>query len=1216
MNKKFTRVAGIFAAAIFCTLLLTAIVGAQEFRGTIAGIVTDPNGAVVPNATVIIKNVGTNVAVTLKTNDDGAYTLSTLSPGMYTVSAANSGFKTSTREAIEVRVDDHLTLDFKLEIGSAAEVTIVANDEMLERGSVTTGILINSRQVEELPLPEGAVFTLVTQTPGINYTGDPNFTGPTANGNLAAFRTNGTAGNLINLDGSPNLGSNAAVAFTPPADAVQEFKVNTNSFDAQNGFTAGSTVNVALKSGTNKLHGAAYYYNRDKSRTANNFFNNRQGRPRPERKYFRLGGSLNGPVKIPYLYDGADKTFFLFAMERQNDNVAQPTTFFVPTAKQRLGDFSEIPGTVIYNPFSAVTGGTCPSGNVCRTAFAGNVITPALLKSYALKYLALYPLPNLPVQNGVGQYVSDMNLHRPYKSYLGRLDHNFNGTNKVFGKFYYSKSQEDRYNWFGGEGSPTQGYEFRVNKGGNVDYTSILSQAFMFDVRASYNLFSLRRAPANPISPAALGFPAAALTTIGNALVIPRMDFASFASTTISNAVGANRSDYGEGRLVPFHLFSIQPTLTQTLKNHTLRYGYDFRQLHEQSDLKGFNSGRFLFDGTYTTACATQPSPVTAVCPNGGSNTTSRTVYGRDLAAFLLGVPTANANSLIDNPTSYDVKTNYHGMFIQDDWRVTQKLTLNLGLRYEIEGGIYDSQDRIVSGFDTTTANPLQAAAQANFTALPPASVPATFNVVGGLLFANSGDRAAQKADKNNWQPRLGVSYSINNKTVVRAGFAIFTAPFQITAPNQSGFSSPTLFIPSTDNGKTFIATLDNPFPTGVAASPGASGGLATFIGRDLTVNPHERKNAQFKRFVFGVQRELPFGIGFEAMFVGARGSDIAVAKQINYIPLQYLNTTTNAFDATVSTFLSATVSNPFRTLVPSNAGYNGATIARRSLLTPFPEFGNIALTEYNGSNSYSSLQLQAIKRFNKGLSINASYTRSREKEKSTRLNPQDADLTEQIAPNDRPNRFTISSIYELPIGRGRAFGSHWNHVLDAFIGGWQLQGNYEWQSGEPLLFANVFFTGDATALKSRLGKKDSSGQRYGVDIPAFDITGFYPAGTVFNGGTAPASIAVGNNLQQSGANTVRYFPLALDGLRNQRFLNFNVGLSKNFRIREGMKFQIRVEAINTLNNPYFSAPNLVPTNLPNLVTPGVDNTGKFGFTTGPTRQPPRDIQIGGRFTF
>ncbi len=850
MKSQFRSLVTFFAAAMIA--VFTVGVSAQEFRGTITGTVSDPNGAVVPGAKVTIKNVDTNVSTVVTTNDSGAYTVMSLVPGNYSISVSGDGFKTSSRESVAVRVDDRLTIDFKLEIGAAAEVNIVLGDELIERGSVSTGIVISSRQVQELPLPEGAVFTLVTQAPGINYTGDPNFTGPTANGNLAAFRTNGTAGNLINIDGSPNLGSNAAVAFTPPSDAVQEFKVNTNSFDAQNGFTGGSTVNVALKSGTNKFHGAGYYYNRDKSRTANSFFGNKLGTERPERKYYRVGGSVNGPIF-------KDKTFFLGAIEFQEDNVAQQTTFFVPTALQRIGDFSELivdrtniaatANTIIYNPFSAVASGT----NVIRTSFgcptSGPVpvgstcnIIPSGLKQYALNYLAMYPLPNLTVVNGVGRFVSDMNLIRPYRAFLGRIDHNFNSNHKIFGKYYYSRSQEDRYNWFEEPDSPTRGFEYRINKGGNVNYTAMLSSSLVFDVRGSYNLFSLQRAPANPVSPTELGMTPAAVAVMGDE-VMPRMDFASFASTAFSNAIGSNRADYGEGLLFPFNLFSLQPMLTQVWGNHTLKYGYDYRQLRERRDSNLFNSGRFLFDGTYTVQCRTSGTG----CTTNAGTASQRNVYGRDIAAFLMGIATANSNSLIDNPQSYDVRSNYHGFFIQDDWRVTPKLTLNLGLRYEHEAGLYDTLDRIVTGFDTTTANPLQTQAQLNYTCAPGASLPCTpptgvpppFNVLGGLLFADSGNRNVQEADSNNFQPRIGVSYAITNKTVIRGGFAIFTAPFQIQAPNQSGFSTPTLFVPSSGgntDGLTFTATMDNPFPSGVAPSLGSSQGLATFIGRDLTV--------------------------------------------------------------------------------------------------------------------------------------------------------------------------------------------------------------------------------------------------------------------------------------------------------------------------------------------------------------------------------------------
>jgi hypothetical protein len=321
-------------------------------------------------------------------------------------------------------------------------------------------------------------------------------------------------------------------------------------------------------------------------------------------------------------------------------------------------------------------------------------------------------------------------------------------------------------------------------------------------------------------------------------------------------------------------------------------------------------------------------------------------------------------------------------------------------------------------------------------------------------------------------------------------------------------------------------------------------------------------------------------------------------------------------FSSTVSTFLTANVSNPFRGLVPSNATYNATNIARRNLLTRFSAFGNVNVTEYNGYSTYNALQVQLIKRFTKGLSLNASYTLSREREALTRLNPSDDVLTEQIAANDRPHRITFSSVYELPVGRNRQFGKDMNRVLDWVIGGWQLAANYERQSGEPLLFGNVFFNGDPSTLRSRIGQKDEQGRKYGVDIPAFDITGFYPAGTVFNGGAAPAAVGLGNINTIAGANTLRYFPLSLGNLRNQRFLNFNAGLSKNFRIREGMKFQIRVEAINALNTPYFNSVSLNPANLPNLTSATANNLGRFGFTNGPTRQPPRDFQIGGRFTF
>lgn len=1204
--------------AAFVLMIASTGVFAQEFRGTIAGTISDPNGAAVPGATVVVKNTGTNISNTVTTNDEGSYTVPFLLPGTYSVTVTFSGFKTSTRESVPVKVDDRLTVDFQMEIGTSAEVNIVADTELIERGSVTTGTLVTQRQIEELPLSEGAPYVLATQAPGIVYMGDPNFQGPTANGNLAGFRTNGTqgnqvngsGGNVINLDGSPNLAYDGQVAFTPPSEATQEFKVQTTSFDAQNGFTAGATVNVAVKSGTNKFHGAAYLYDRDKSRTANSFFNNRAGLERPARKYDRYGVTVSGPII-------KDKTFFLFAFERQKDNVAQTTTYTVPTMLMRQGNFSEL-SYPIYNPASAFLGNGsngCANNVVCRLPFTNNVIPTGQMYAPALSFMQFFPEPNLPgVQNN---FITDQNLIRPYRSYLARIDHNINANNRIFGKYYHSRNTEDRYNLTMQPDSIFRGFENRRNNGGNVGWTSTLSSSFILDLRGSWAMFKLRRFQEDQPTAADLGF--TGIPTDRQSHIFPRFDFPGGPGNRMT--VGSQRADWNDGRVRPFDMFTLQPTLTQIWGNHTLKYGYDFRRLHETFNYDGYAAGRFQFQGTYT-------------MPASNSSTTERDRPGREWASFLLGIPVANTNSLIDNPQVYDVSSAYQGFFVHDDFRVNSKLTLNLGLRYEFESGFKEKEGRMVVDFDRTIASPIRAQALANYIASVPAGVPITAfqNLSGGFIFASDSTTANQQTDTNNWQPRIGFSYSPDAKTVIRGGFGIFTAPFQIVTQSvvfQPGFSSSTLFNPTNNNGLTFIATLANPFPNGIAASPGNAQGLMTFVGRDLTavgangpttvVLQNERENANYSRFVIGVQREIWGGVAVEATYIYSRGSNLAVNRELNSIPRDCVrsdtggpclidlatadgatliaSSTTPGSLSNLSAYLGANITNPFRGLVPAETAWNGTNINRRRLLTPFPQFGNVSVTEYNGTSNFNSIQLQFVKRFTKGVSLNGSYTWSREHLKNQYLNPQDTELTDYISPNERPHRFTFSGIYELPFGKKRTWGSSWNSVVDAFFGGWQIQGIYEWQSGEPLIFPNVFFSGDPEQLKSKLGKKDEQGLRYGIDRPAWETSGFLV------NGTAPG---VASNYSAGTALTLRNFPLTVDGLRDQRFLKLDVGVSKNFKIREGMKIQFRVDAINLMNNPYFGANSL-----------GVNPANAtFGFAAAPVRQPPRDIQIGGRFTF
>ena len=502
---------GIFSLLLL--LMAISFASAQESRGTITGKITDPNGSIIPDATVVIRNLDTNISATIQTNEDGVFVAPLLQPGRYSVSVTGNGFKKSLRDQVILNVGDRLSVDFKLEVGTESQqVTVVADAELVERGSVTTGTVVTSRQIEELPLSEGAAYNLATQAPGVAYTGNPQFVGPTSNGNLAAFRSNGATGNLITLDGSPNLGFDGAVAYTPPADAVSQFKIQTSSFDAGNGFTAGSTVNVAVKNGTNKFHGAASYFDRSKPFTANNFYSNKTSTPRPDRHYYRYGGQVNGPII-------KDRTFFMVSYERQFNRVPAPQLFSVPTAKMRVGDFSELlpAGIIIYDPATAFKGtAACvPSATgttICRTPFAGNIVTPGRINQAALKFLSLYPLPNLP--GTTSNYFSNQTNILPYRTFLTRIDHKISDNQTIFGKVFWSKQRDDKFNFLEKEDAFTRGYEYRRNKGGNADYTATLSSNLILDVKGNYNSFIQHREPANPLSAAALGFTGiAALTT-------------------------------------------------------------------------------------------------------------------------------------------------------------------------------------------------------------------------------------------------------------------------------------------------------------------------------------------------------------------------------------------------------------------------------------------------------------------------------------------------------------------------------------------------------------------------------------------------------------------------------------------------------------------------------------------------------------------------------
>ena len=1183
-----------FVGAAIGALLAASDSAAQDSRGVIVGTLTDSTGGILPGVSVSVTNEGTNVSVNLVTDAKGAYQARNLNSGTYSVTAKLDGFKTAVRRGIEVRVGDAIPIDLVLSTGGVAEVVVVtAEAPILDTLSGVTGTTVDSKQIAELPLGDGTAYMLTRLAPGIMDNSDLHFSRPADNGNLAGIVANGVqGGNEFSIDGAPNMSNARGVGFSPPSDTISEFKVQTNAFDAQSGHTAGATVNLALKTGENRMKGAFSYFNRDASRAETPLLTERAGGTKPTRTYNRFTGMLSGPIL-------KDRTFFMIGAEHLRDVQPEPASYTVPTARMRAGDFSEF-GVQIFDPLTVTSGGT-------RTAFPGNVIPANRINPVAAAYAALYPLPNR--SGTVSNYFTNQLRPYDYNAVIGRIDHNFSSEKKLFLTGYFNKRREDRYNWaLGAENATdgaingfkvTQGYDYRTNVGATLGYTSQLSNTLLLDVRGAYSRFGEYRDPADTFDPAKLGFSANTVALMNGYQYLPLFTFGSF-STTNSNStiasLGSQRADWGEGFDRPMKSYSLTPSLTKIRGGHTARAGYDMRLQHWDIISSGYPGGRFSFNGAYTRA----------------SNSAATNDRGQSWAQFLLGLPTAATGAVATPGTtssqfeiaatgSYDQWS--HALFIQDDWRVNSKLTVNLGLRYEVNPGLKESENRNLAGFDTTAASPIAATATANYARNPIAEIaPSAFSVKGGLRFA---DGATYKT-LSKLLPRGAFSYLINDRTVVRGGVGLFSYDYFFDNINQQGFSVGTPVLVTNDNGITFTgANLTNPIPTGGLIQPvGSALGLGSSLGQNLgNLVQYDRESPYYTRWQLGAQHDFGSGWKVEAMYVGSRGTNLPVNRAANNIPVQYLSTSKTR-DAAQETFLTQNVTSPFTGLLVGST-INGATVQRQQLLRPFPEFGTFNVEEYVGSDTYKAGTLSIQKRFKSGNSLSVQYTRSSTRDKLNYLNPADGKLEDRVSPNDRPNRISVGTSLRLPFGKNQKWGSDWKGAKEAFLGGWQLSGTYQYQTGFPLVFnTSLYYNGDPSALKSTIGEKCASGNGIsGLDCPAWDTTGFYinDAATQTNGAADPTKQRADQRIQLG--NNVRYFPSTMKDMRAHDLHLMDIGLYKNFSLPRDMKLQVRIEAINALNYTVLFTPDLNPRN------------ATFGYITT-DRNSPRDIQIGARLTF
>jgi hypothetical protein len=1156
--RKLLSALGICAIVL---LLVPCGLG-QSPTGSIRGTVLDSSGAAVSSATVTITNVATNEVHTTTTDNQGRYIFNFVQPSTYTATASAPGFQSVRQNDILVQITVGVPVDFKLQVAKVSlKVQVASTTPALQATTSTLSTVVPGSTILNLPLNLRNPTALEVLVPGVNTTG--NASTP----HIAGSRN---ANNEEQIDGMTdilpenNVGNNST-AYTPIVDSVQEFSVQTSVLPAQYGRFSGGVISLLTRSGTNQLHGSVFDFTQTNALFAKNFFSSG---PVPSSHLYQYGGVIGGPIFIPHVYNGHNKSFFFFAFEDSKQSVNTTELDSVPTAAERTGDFSAL-NTTIYNPYTATLQ---PDGSYIRQPFSGNKIPIGLQSKVALAAIAYFPLPNTGGNAAqFNNYLVTGPAVNNYYHFDLRLDHDFGPKWHSFVRFSHINNPNTPFSDYNsaasqGYGGPSTATAYSAS----IDNTIILSPSLILDLLGGFSRSAVVRTTfGQPFNLPSLGFPGSYLAVAGREPFV-------FPQFQLSNGY----SGVGSFGYVPLlenpSAVDLEPSIVKVIRGNSITIGGEWRKLFLNFHQYGYPSGQF---GSISQDWTQQ----TVNNFNGTGNA---------VATMLLGLADYGD---ITHDTSLATSSAYAAVYIQDNYQAAKNLTFNLGLRWDVDIPRTERHNKL-DYWDSTLPSPIAGS-------VPSGACLYCANLVGRMVFVGTPQsKYGRHQGPTQWKdfaPRVGFAWSPDEKTVVRGGYGIVFQPSALQAAGTTGgagtdgFTSQTNFNFSLDSQQTVNTTFDNPAPTGFNLPQGVAGGPNTFLGLGVSDTFFDTyRNPYSIEANLDIQRQLPLNTVLSVGYIYNAGHFLINGDP--GVPFSQVNPSYLG----LGNKLLQSVPNPFYGIITTpGSPLAASTVPYNYLLRPFPQYNGVSSYRKADSGShYNAITVKLDRRYSNGLSLLVSFTGSKLMDNAASvvnyLGPTSQTYANQYNPKaefglssqDISRTFAAGYVYELPFGHGRMFLASTHGIANELISGWQTNGLVQWDTGTPVVLGAA---NNQTGLLGFGQRPDEASGDPNIPHPTrakwFNTALF----------SQPAPFTIGNA------------PRVLPNVRVPGYVDADLSAFKNnyFGANRRFNLELRLEAFNALNHPVFSGPDT-----------GV-NDGTFGEITSQSNSP-RQVQLGVKFIY